>query len=137
MRMHPLFGEETGEFIDFAGWATHCSKVTKVNIIDVKAPRIGHLNPSQILAEIKFSLKDLKNAVAKQEWLSLSSKQALYIVCLEKDPSKKSSTEFPSKYGIKMVRGCFTMRSEDIKETVSIVDAANEEYSIRVVLDPT
>jgi hypothetical protein len=47
-----LFGEETGEFIDFAGWATHSGKVSRVSILDVKAPKIGHITPSEVIAEI-------------------------------------------------------------------------------------
>jgi hypothetical protein len=36
-----LFGEETGEFIDFTGWAAHTARITKFRILDVKTSRIG------------------------------------------------------------------------------------------------
>lgn len=45
VKTHPVFGEETGEFIDFAGWASQSARVIKVDILNVKPPKIGHLNP--------------------------------------------------------------------------------------------
>jgi hypothetical protein len=50
MKVHPLFGEETGEFIDFAGWASQSARILKVEIQNVKQPKIGQVNPSQIVA---------------------------------------------------------------------------------------
>jgi hypothetical protein len=61
--MHPLFGEETGEFIDFAGWSADCARILKVDIINVKPPKLGQIQPSEVIAEITLSLKDLKNAI--------------------------------------------------------------------------
>lgn len=52
IKCHPLFGEETGDFIDFTGWAVNSAQILKINILEVKPPKIGHLNPSEVIAEI-------------------------------------------------------------------------------------
>eukprot|EP00347_Sterkiella_histriomuscorum_P016262 403353867 len=134
VKCKPLFGEETGDFIDLTGWATQSARIEKISILDVKAPKIGHTNPSEVIAEIQFSLKNLPNLV-KQEWLSLKPNNPLFFVCLDKsqDYQKTSAKNSISiTQGIKLVRGCFIKMNEVsnlVVNPVELGNAINEKQS--------
>ena len=39
--LKPIFGEETGEFIDFTSWSPNCVRLASLSITDVKPPKLG------------------------------------------------------------------------------------------------
>lgn len=56
--VQPLFGEETGEFVDFTKGSSNCARLQKFQIVEVKPPRLGDTHPSAVHANLTFTLKD-------------------------------------------------------------------------------
>jgi hypothetical protein len=80
----PLFGEETGEFIDFAGWSKNAARLNKVNIIEVKAPKLGYSHPSEIVCELEISFDKMPDSVI-EDWKLVNEYSALFLVGLGKN----------------------------------------------------
>ena len=57
--MLPIFGEETGELIDFTKLNGQTARLHSMNITNVKQPLLGQTHPSKVEAVLQFSLKDL------------------------------------------------------------------------------
>lgn len=120
--MNPLFGEETGEFIDFTNWnLSSVARLTKVDIIEVKPPKLGHINPSMVTAELTFSVADLQNSMHKKEWHLIPENTILYMVSFDKDVEKKNDMRFGQQMGIKLVRGCTVKKRNESGKKVSPV----------------
>ncbi|CDW79687.1 dead helicases superfamily protein [Stylonychia lemnae] len=127
-QLRPLFGEETGDFIDFIGQGDKSAKILKISIIEVKAPKIGYLAPSEVTAEIQFSLSNHSTS-SRQEWLNLKPNQPLFFICLDKSHEKlteQSVDPLAKEYGIKLVRGSFTTLQHDQKHQVCKIQTDKE-----------
>jgi hypothetical protein len=50
-KFQPIFGEETGEFIDFTKQGNgNTARLVSLRILDVKAPKLGETHPSSVHA---------------------------------------------------------------------------------------
>lgn len=120
--LQPLFGEETGEFIDFTKWQTsNCARLKSLKIFDVKAPHLGKQHPASVKGHLTLSLSDLPNEKSRQEFLeTLKPSSILYLVALDK------SAENP--FNVKLLRSVTLINDfEKVEEN---------EYRAEVELDP-
>jgi len=113
----PLFGEETGEFIDFTG---ACTRLRGFQITEVKPPRVGQSHPSAVHGILRVSCSD-------QEWVARIGKGTpLYLVGFEQDAT---ATGFRKEFGVKLVR-------QILVREASLRTVAEGEYEVKVEIDP-
>lgn len=131
-----MFGEETGEFIDFTRWTHNSCKIKTISIVSVKAPRIGQMYPSEVIASIEISLKDLPQG-AKAEWLTISANEPIFFVMLDKSEIPREADQFAKEQGIAMIRGCFVKGEKGKKIIEKVADKTEDDvWTIQVLLDP-
>ena len=58
-QVQPIFGEETGEFVDFTKYTQKNARLESLSIVNVKQPLFGSTYPSEVQGNLRFSLKDL------------------------------------------------------------------------------
>jgi Intron-binding protein aquarius N-terminus len=103
--LQPIFGEETGELIDFRRWSVCCARMVGISIQEVAPPKMGTNVPQRVDAQLTINLKDLANPQLQSEWLStLKSGVPLFLVGFEKDPLVKEASSFSQEFGLKLIR---------------------------------
>ena len=73
---------DKGQFKEFQGWARMGAKIRAFTIHEVKAPKIGDVQPQRVLAEIEYSVQGMPTYLRK-EWEELQKHDVLQLVFLQ------------------------------------------------------
>ena len=111
--------------IKFNGWANLALPIKGVvKIFHVGEPVVGGTNPSEVRAELNFSLHHFTGRV-RGEWEELKARDVLFLLQIGDPDTDEENTNQSRKYGLERLRGC------------EIVDAGEgTERRMIIKLDP-
>jgi intron-binding protein aquarius len=96
---------EVGGEVSFRGWARMAAPVVQetCRVTAVEAPKIGHVVPSEVLAEVSVDLSPISAAV-RSEWDKLREHDVVFLLRVGLAVDEEGATA-PQKIGVDVVRG--------------------------------
>ena len=106
-RMNPK--QLSGGQIKFEGWARQALPVRSCKILSVDEPNLGDAKPSQVKAEIIYSLHHFKGDM-RSEWEAVRQRDVIFLMTMTDPDAKKQQADsskqtFGEKYGLERLRG--------------------------------
>ncbi|CAI5501808.1 unnamed protein product [Closterium sp. Naga37s-1] len=69
---------------EFTGWARMAIQISSFRIVEVKAPRLGEVQPAAVLAEVEYSIGGYKAAM-RSEWEEIKEHDVLFLLGIHPD----------------------------------------------------
>eukprot|EP01127_Copromyxa_protea_P005293 TRINITY_DN15242_c0_g1_i1.p1 TRINITY_DN15242_c0_g1~~TRINITY_DN15242_c0_g1_i1.p1 ORF type:complete len:1415 (-),score=323.12 TRINITY_DN15242_c0_g1_i1:37-3777(-) len=101
---------------EFRGWARMAIPIDNFKITHVLPPKLGHVIPASVSAEVTFTLpaRKTQSMNLREEWDELREHDILFLVSItapnlseaELKLQAAKKTKFPEKFGITAIRGC-------------------------------
>ncbi|KAJ3103753.1 hypothetical protein HDU97_009849 [Phlyctochytrium planicorne] len=141
-RLNPKFNYDSTEneaATQFFGWARMALPIDSFDLVDVGEANVFDGKPRHVRGKINYNVGNYNDSIRK-EWDSLKKHDAVFLVSIQLEPQenvRKPPTDFLSKFGVRMIRGCeiIDLSGEDGQSSNGQDPLKGERRTLRVLMD--
>lgn len=130
----------------FTGWARMSLPVGNFQVTKVTKPNVGENHPARVVAELEYSLRDLRGDV-REEWDRVRKHEVLYLLTVRATVEEGSKFVFDPKksfceqFGLIYARGAevderYDENGKEIPEWDQKTQVKGDDRKVRLLLDP-